>query len=160
MHTDNLIVKNRHISEAYQWSKMVGLVCLNIETAFDAVCRIVLIDKLNKISLQKKIIKWVNSFLSQRNIYVKIKNPRSTKFSPTAGVPQGTVVAPMLFLIFVSNNTDTPAEISQFAYDFALYYRSNSSQSIQSKLQASLDKLINWCDRLKIKKNTQKPTTC
>ena len=98
----------------------------------------------------------MNSFLSQRNVYVKIKNTRSEKFSPTAGVPQGSVVAPIFFLIDVSNIPETPAEISQFADDFALFYRSKSSQLIQSKLQASLNTLIKWCDMLKIKINPAK----
>ena len=148
--TDNLLVLTQHLSEAYQWSEMVGLVCLDVEEAFDAVWRFGLIDKFNKIRIQKKITKWVNSFLSQRNVYVKIKNTRSEKFSPTSGVPQGSVVAPILFLIYVYNIPETPAEISQFADDFALFHRSKSSQLLQSKLQGSLNILIKWCDRLKI----------
>ena len=101
--TDNLLVLTQHISEAYQWSEMMGVVCLDVEKAFDAVWRLGLIDKINKIRIQTKIIKRMNSFLSQRNVYVKINNTRSETFSPTAGVPQGSVVAPILFLIYVSN---------------------------------------------------------
>ena len=111
---------------------MVGLVCLSVENAFDAVWRLGLIKKVYKIRIQKKIVKWVNAFLSKRNVYLKIKNTRSETFSPTAGVPQGSVVSRMLFLIYVSNIPDTPAEISQFADDFALFYRSKSSQLIPS----------------------------
>ena len=155
--TNNLVL-NQHISESYQWSKMVGLVCFRVEKAFDAVWRLRLIDKLHKIIIQKKIIKWVNCFLSQRNVNVKIKNLRSETFSPTAGVPQGSILAPILFLSYVSNIPDTPAKISQFADDFALFYRSMSGQLMQSKLQASLNILIKWCDRLKIKKNPPKKT--
>ena len=135
---------------------MVGLVCLDVEKAFDAVWRLGLIDKLIKIRIQTKIIKWVNSFLSQRNVYVEIKNTRSEKFSPTAGVTQGSVVAPILFLSYVSNIPEKPAIISQFADDFALFYRSKSSQLIQSKHQASLNTLIKWCDTLKVKTNPAK----
>ena len=72
--TDNLFVLTQHISEAYQWSEMVEPVCLDVEKVFDAVWRLGLIDKLNKIRIQKKIIKWVNFFLSQRNVNIKIKN--------------------------------------------------------------------------------------
>ena len=70
--TDNLLVLTQHISEAYQRSEMVGLVCLDDEKAFDAVWYLGLTDKLIKIRIQTKIIKWVNSFLSQRNVYVKM----------------------------------------------------------------------------------------
>ena len=60
--TDNLLVLTQRISEAYQWSEKVGLVCLDVENAFDAVGRLGLIDKINKIRIQKKIIKWMNFF--------------------------------------------------------------------------------------------------
>ena len=88
---------------------------------------------INKIRIQTKIIKWVNPSLSQ-NVYVKIGNTRSKKSSPTAGVTQGSVVAPILFYIYDSNIPETPAEISQFADDFALVYMSKSGQLKQSKL--------------------------
>ena len=85
-------------------------------------------------------------FLSLRNIYVKIKNTRSEKFSPTAGDHQGSVVAPILFLIYASNIPGTSAEISQFADNFAVFYRSKSGQVIQnSKLH--FNPLINCCDK-------------
>ena len=54
--TDNLLDLTQHISEAYQWPEMVGLVCLIVEKAFDAVRRLGLIEKLNKIEYRKKLI--------------------------------------------------------------------------------------------------------
>ena len=136
---------------------MVGLVCRSIENSFDAVWRLMLIDKLSKNQKkQKKIIRWANLFLSQGNVYVIIKKTRSEKISPTAGVPQGIVVTPALFLICFSNIPRTLAEISQFADYFALFYNSKSGQVTQSKLQASLNIFIKWCDMLKIIMNPAK----
>ena len=154
--TYNLIKLTQPISEAFQWSEMVGLVCLDIEKAFDAVWRRGLIHKLNSIELKIPIIKWINSFLSQRNVYVKINTTVSASFCPTAGVPQGSVIAPILFLIHVSRLPKMKAQISQFADDFALYYRSRSTQLSQINLQSSLNSLKDWCDHLKIKINPNK----
>ena len=154
--TDNIIKLTQHVSEAFQWSEMVGLVCLDVEKAFDAVWRLGLIHKLNSIELKIPIIKWINSFLSQRNVYVKINTSVSACFCPTAGVSQGSVIAPILFLIYVSRLPKMKAQISQFADDFALYYRSRSTQLIQNNLQSSLNSLIDWCDHLKIKINPNK----
>ena len=97
--TDNPIKLTQHVSEAFQWSKMVGLVCLDVGKAFDAVWRLWLIHKLHSIELKFQIIKWINSFLSQRNVYVKINSTVSSSFCPTAGVPQGSVIAPILSYI-------------------------------------------------------------
>ena len=154
--TDNLIKLTQHVSEAFQWSEMVGLVCLDVDKAFDAVWRLGLIHKLHSIELKIPIIKWISSFLSQRNVYVKIKSTVSSSFYPTTGVPQGSVIAPILFLLHVSQLPELKAQISQFADDFALYYRSRSTQLIRSNLQSSLNSLIDWCDHLKIKINPNK----
>ena len=135
---------------------MVGFVCLDVEKAFDAVWRLGFEHKLNSIGLKNSVIRWINSFLSQRNVFVKIKSTVSDSFSPTAGVPQGSVIAPILFLIYVSGLPQIKAQISQFADNFALYYRSRSPKLIEKHLQSSLNSLINWCDSLKIKINPNK----
>ena len=148
--TDNLLKFTQHVTEAFHWSEMVGCVCLDIEKAFDAVWRLGLQNKLLQIGVHKPLVKWVNSFLSQRSIFVKINNPKSSKFSALAGVPQGSVIALILFLVYVSGISEIPAQISQSVDDFSLYYRSRSCRIIQEKLQYSLDKLIKWCAKLKI----------
>ena len=135
---------------------MFRFVCLDIEKAFDAVWRLGLQNKLLQIVEHKPLIKWVNSFLSQRSIFVKNTNSKSSTFSTLAGVPQGRVIAPILFLVYVCGIPETPAHISQFADDFALNYRSRSCRIIQEKLQYSLDKLIKWCEKLKTKINPGK----
>ena len=93
--------------------------------------------------------------LTKKNLRKNQQYKKET-FPPTAGVLQGSVVAPILFLIYVSNIPETPAEISHFADDVVSFYRSKSNQLKQSKLQASLNILIKWCDRLKIKINPAK----
>ena len=135
---------------------MVGLVCLDVEKAFDSVWRLGLIHKIYPIELKIPNIKWINSFLSQRNVYVKINYTVSSSFGSTAGVPQGRVIAPILFLIYASRLPELKAQISQFADNFALYYRSRSTQLIQNNLQSSLNSLIDWCDLLKIRINPNK----
>ena len=151
--TENLMKLTQHVSEAFQWSEMVGFVCLDVEKTFDAVWRLGLVHKLNSIGLKNSVIRWINSFVLQTNVFVKINSTFSDSFSPTAGVPQGSVIAPILFLIYVSGLPQITAQISQFADNFALYYRSRYPKLIEKHLQLSLNSLINWCDSLKIKIN-------
>ena len=107
----NLLKLTQHVTEAFQWSKMVRFVCLDIEKAFDAVWRIRLQNKLLQIGVHKPLIKWVNCFISQRNIFVKINNSKSSTLSTLAGVPLGSVIAPILFLIYVSGFSEIRAQI-------------------------------------------------
>ena len=154
--TVNLIKLTQHVSEAFQWSEMVGFVCLDVEKAFDAVWRLGHVHKLNSIGLNNSVIRWIIPFLSQRNVFVKINSTVNDSFSPTAGVPQGHVIDTILFLIYFSRLPQIKADISQFADHFELYYRSQSPKLIQKHLQSSLNSLINWCDSLRIKINPKK----
>ena len=137
--TDNLLKLTHHVTEAFQWSQMVPFVCLDIEKAFDAVWRPGLQNKLIQIGVHKPLIKWVNSFLSQKSIFLKINNSKnSTTFSKQAGIPQCTVIAPIPFLVYVSGTPEIPALISQFAVDFALYYTPlRKGGSVRSTLMKS-----------------------
>ena len=130
--TDNLIKFTQHVSEAFQWSEMVGFVCLDVDKAFDAVWGLGFVHKLHSIGLNNSVIRWINSFLPQMNLFVKINSTVSDSFSPTAGVPQGSVIAPILILIYVSGLPQIKAQISQFADDFFLYYRSRSPKLIEN----------------------------
>ena len=67
-----------------------------------------------------------------------------------------SVISPIFFLIYVSRLPQIKAQISQFADNFATYYRSKSPKLIQKHLQSSQNSLIDWCDSLKIKINPNK----
>ena len=135
---------------------MVGFLCLDVEKAFDTLWRLGSQNKLQKIGLLKPMIKCVNFFVSQRSVFVKINKSNSCTFSTIAGVPLGSLIAPILFLVYISGIPDFPAQIFHIADDFALYYRPRSCRIIQEKFQYSLDKLINWCEKLNLRINSGK----
>ena len=87
---------------------------------------------------------------------MKINNSKNSTFSTLAGLPQGSVIAPILFLVYVSGIPEITAQISQFGDDFAFYYRSCSCRLNQEKLHYSLYRLIKWCEKLKIRINPGK----
>ena len=97
--TDNLILLTQNVSEAFQWKQCVGAVFLDVEKAFDAVWRFGLINKMYELGIADHIVQWINSYLSQRKVCVKVNVCRSEQFETTAGVPQGSVIAPILFII-------------------------------------------------------------
>ena len=144
--TDNLLSLTQRVTEAFQWSEMVELVCLDIEKAFNAVWRL---NKLPQIGVQKPLIRWVNSFLSQRSIFMKIKNWKSSTFSTIAELRAASLhqysswfMSAALLKYFY--------KFLNFLLIFAFYYRLRSCRRIQEKLQYSLAKLINCCEKLKI----------
>ena len=67
--TNNLIKLTQNVTEAFQWSEMVGFVCLDVEKVFNAVWRPGLVHKLNSIGLNNSAIMWIKSFLFRKGMF-------------------------------------------------------------------------------------------
>ena len=103
--------------------------------------------------------RWLSDFLVGRVIQVNVNGFLSDKISPVAGVPQGSVLSQLLFLIGV-NDLPKPHNRQnskfQFADDTALWAASKNVQFAAKLLRKDLRKLEKWCAKWKIKLNPEK----
>ena len=102
---------------------------------------------------------WLSDFLVGRVIQVNVNGFLSDKISPIAGVPQGSVLSPLLFLIYVNdlpNLHHRQNSKSQFADDTALWAASKNVQFESKLLCKDLRKLAKWCAKWRIKLNPEK----
>ena len=106
-----------------------------------------------------KMTQWLSDFLVGWVIQVNVNGFLSDKISPIAGVPQGSVLSPLLFLVDV-NDLPKPHHRqnskSQFADDTALWAASKNVQFASKCLQNDLRKLAKWCAKWRIKLNHEK----
>ena len=94
------------------------VISLEISKAFDRVWHKGLLAKLPMFGLHHTLIKWIGSFLSGRSIAVRVDGFLSNLHSINAGVPQGSVISPVLFILFVDNLlASTSSNIHSFADD-------------------------------------------
>ena len=94
------------------------MISLDISKAFDRIWHKGLLAKLPMFGLNQTLINWIGSFLSDRSIAVRVDGFLSNLHSINAGVPQGSVISPVLFILFINDLlTSTSSSIHSFADD-------------------------------------------
>ena len=112
--------------------------------AFDTVAHKRLHNKLKAYSLSETVIKWIMDFLSNRRQRVIVNGASSSWRIVTSGIPQGSVLGPLLFIIFIN---DIVEQISSSIYLFAddtKLFRAITSNHDNTLLQSDIDKLVEW----------------
>ena len=156
---DHFFRLSKPVMESFKKGEHVVAAFLDVEKAFDNVWHNGLRYKIFMVDLPTKMTRWLSDFLVGRIIQVNVIGFLSDKISPIAGVPQGSVLSPLVFLIYV-NDLPKPHHRqnskSQFADDTALWAASKNVQFAAKRLQKDLRKLAKWCAKWRIKLNPEK----
>lgn len=123
----------------------VDMIYLDFSKAFDKVDHGVLMHKLKKMGITGNVGKWLFSFLSHRKHYVRIPGGMSTEGLVHSGVPQGTVLGPLLFLILLSDISSgiSVSNVISFADDTRIYSKIEGGDDC-NHLQSDLAKIYMW----------------
>lgn len=142
----NLLNFTEFVYNALDSSLSVDVIYTDFTKAFDKVNHRILLSKLFKLGFSGSVVSWFGSYLSNRSNYVEINGSKSNCFSPSSGVPQGSILGPLLFLFFINDvSLNIDSEIILFADDLKLF-RAIGSPSDCVSLQNDLDRIAKWCD--------------
>ncbi|KAL1453270.1 hypothetical protein WDU94_007426 [Cyamophila willieti] len=131
------------------------MVLLDIEKAFDCVWHEGIIHKLDKLNVNPIISKIILSYLKNQTFQVKYNGKLSTRRCIAAGVPQGSILGPVLFCVYLHDLPKTPGVRSAlYADDTAIYVLGGPHAGL--RLQHQLDKLEPYYRKWKIKINAEK----
>ena len=132
------------------WSKFidsdtpVDAVFLDFRKAFDCVPHKRLLMKIEKLGISGNLLKWIKDFLTDRQQRVLINGISSEWTEVSSGVPQGSVLGPLLFILYVN---DLPSEVSSFCKlfaDDAKLYKDLENLEDFEMIQNDIDKLCQW----------------
>ena len=121
-------------------------ILLDFQKAFDKVPHHRLLYKLKYYGISPQALNWVHSFLTNRTQQVLLEGNMSSSINVTSGVPQGSVLGPLLFLIYINDLPDyiqNNSTVKLFADDTIIYHPINNQQDYIA-LQEDLDSLQRW----------------
>ena len=129
--------------------KEVGAVFFDLQKAFDSVPHHALLDKLRDLQLNEFILKWICDYLTQRKQRVVVNGQTSETLPVLSGVPQGSVIGPLLFLIYIDGVMSVPLsqgnQLTVYADDILLY-RPITCQGDFIALQEDINILDSWIE--------------
>ena len=146
------------ITQDLDQGNMPITIFMDLSKAFDTLNHDILIYKLKSYGLSEAALKPMQSYLTNRKQYVEINNTQSTKNDITVGVPQGSILGPLLFIIYINDiiHSSTVFRFIIFADDTTLYTTLNTQEDINDILNDELLKINNWLKVNKLSLNVAK----
>ena len=157
-HTHTLIKITDTIKEAIDNKMFACGVFIDLQKAFDTVNHKILLKKLEYYGIWGVANNWFHSYLQIRKHYVIINNTKSTLTNIKYGVPQGLVLGPLLFLIYISDLSQSTqhSTVFHFADDTALFQSNSSLKALNRYINHDLHLLCDWLRANKISLNVNK----
>jgi hypothetical protein len=140
-----LIITTHDLAHSLDNKTQVDMAILDFSKAFDRVPHKRLATKLEFYGIRHGMKRWLENLLSHRRQRVAVDGVLSQECEVLSGVPQGTVIGPLLFLLFINDITDNikHSQLRLFADD-CLIYKEVASREDQQALQEDLDTLMTW----------------
>ena len=121
------------------------MILIDLQKAFDTINHEILLDKMQCIGFSKKTITWFKSYLFLRQFKVNINCKYSPEGEITCGVPQGSILGPLLFFLYINDIPQAVScEILLYADDTCLFFQHKNVKTIEKQLNEDFSSLCVW----------------
>ncbi|MES9951106.1 MAG: reverse transcriptase domain-containing protein [Candidatus Thiodiazotropha sp.] len=144
---DNLVRLETYIRDAFIRREHVVAIFFDLEKAYDTTWRYGILKDLHELGLKGRLPSFIQSFLHDRTIQVRVGSTLSDRYDQEQGVPQGSILSTTLFNIKINNIVkclDQRTDCSLYVDDFCICYRSKNMRTIERHLQQCLNKIEDW----------------
>ena len=151
-----LLLTLQDLSSALDYGEQIDAILLDFSKAFDKVPHEHLAVKLKHYGISGNVLTWIKSFLSNRSQQVQVEGVQSKPAPVTSGVPQGSVLGPLLFLVYINDMPSKVQSTTRLFADDSLLYRKIKSPEDAQILQNDLNALQEWETTWKMSFNPDK----
>ena len=127
---------------------------MDLSKAFDTIDHDILIYKLKRYGIRGLALSWIIDYLSNRKQYVLFKSSKSQNSNIVCGVPQGSILGPLLFLVYINDITNTSKTLKfiLFADDTNIFYSHENLEILFNTLNTEIDNVSQWfiCNKLSL----------
>ena len=132
-------------TDALDQGLAVEAIYMDFKKAFDSVPHRRLLYKMEALGIKDPVLTWTKSFLQHRTQYVRVNGSTSTRHEVTSGIPQGSVLGPILFVLYINDLPNSIASrVMMFADDTKLYQLYPNRKSPPDTIQMDLLELDTW----------------
>ena len=147
----------REWTSAMENSQCVDIAYLDFKSAFTSVSHSKLISILRHIGIRGQLLQWLKCFLSNRTEIVKIGNSMSEAKEVISGVPQGTILGPLCFILYINSIENTVKEGSLSIYaDDCKVFASFPITQVEPVLNNDLQRILDWAQKSQLSLSIQK----
>lgn len=152
----NLFYLTQDLAESLDAGEQTDVIYTDCSKAFDRLDHGILLDKLTTFGLSQKLLLFFMSYLTNRVQFVQCHGHNSKEFIATSGVPQGSHLGPLLFIIFLNDLVSIlDVDVLIYADDVKLYLRIGDDRDCR-RLQDNFERMNEWCERNKLLLNVSK----
>ena len=154
----SLIEITEQIKESIDNGKFGCGIFIDLKKAFDTVNHEILLCKLEHYGVRGNMLQWFKSYLTDRKQYVFYNGVSSEIKTITCGVPQGSVLGPLLFLLYINDlpNISEKLDFYLFADDTNIYFESKNLKFLEKTVNEELKKLSTWLNVNRLALNVSK----
>ena len=156
--SDAIIDFLENLHDAFNEHKHYLAIFLDFSKAFDTICHDILLKKIERMGFRGPILDWLTSYLSNRNQFVVIGNESSNLLDTKMGVPQGSTLGPLLFILYINDMSNPLCNLKtvHFADDSTLHVSMNKNEDIAPQINAELAIINTWLISNKLYLNIDK----
>ena len=133
------------IIQGFENRMFTDMILIGRQKAFDTIDHEIFLDKMKDLGFANSVISWLRSYLTNRTFFINRRKETSSPGELSCGVPQGSILGPLIFLIYVNNTPQAvDYDLLRYADDSCIVFGDNNINEIEKQLNKNFNSICDW----------------